>query len=76
MEATSNPAQVFERHFSPRELAELWHLSADHIRALFLREPGVLITGSRKYRTMRIPESVAVRVHARSNSVSPAKPIR
>lgn len=67
---------AFERHFSPEELAEVWGLSGDTIRRIFENEPGVLVhersrkRHSRRYRTLRIPESVALRVHRRlSNSV-------
>jgi len=62
---------VSERHYTPDELGELWALSADTIRRLFEREPGVLVIehqrprGTRRYRTLRIPESVAMRVHRR-----------
>ena len=70
-------APAFERHFSPDELAELWGLSADTIRRLFEREPGVLVidhtrqNGKRRYRSLRIPESVAQRVHRRmTNSLA------
>jgi hypothetical protein len=67
-EMGSGPA--FERHFSPDELAELWGLSGDTIRRLFETEPGVMVierdnARARRYRTMRIPESVALRVHRR-----------
>ena len=60
-----------ERHYSPAELADLWGLSSDTIRRLFEREPGVLAIGDRnprrkrRYVTLRIPESVAARVHRR-----------
>jgi hypothetical protein len=59
-----------ERHFSVEELAELWKMSDDFVRRLFLREPGVVVfhnarPGKRVYRTLRIPESVALRVHRR-----------
>ena len=60
-----------ERHFEPAELGALWHLSADTVRRLFENEPGVLVIDrggkhrSRRYRTLRIPESVAQRVHRR-----------
>lgn len=67
---------AFERHFSPEELGEVWGLSADTIRRMFENEPGVLMHErsrkhrSRRYRTLRIPESVALRVHRRlSNPV-------
>ena len=64
-------APALERHFSPDELGTIWGLSADTIRRLFEREPGVLgiehlkAKGRRRYRTFRIPESVALRVHRR-----------
>jgi len=60
-----------ERHFAPDELAELWGVSVDSIRRLFRDEPGVLKMGDkspkhkRQYLTLRIPESVAERVHTR-----------
>lgn len=61
------------RHFSVKELAEAWNLSADTVRALFDGEPGVMVIdpvngrkfSKRRYRTLRIPEAVAARVHAR-----------
>jgi hypothetical protein len=62
---------VVERHYTPEELGGIWSLSADTIRRLFDREPGVLViersnlSGRRRYRTLRIPESVAARVHRR-----------
>jgi hypothetical protein len=60
----------FEQHFTPEQLGEWWGLSADSIRRLFEHESGVLIVQragkkSRGYRTLRIPESVALRVHRR-----------
>jgi hypothetical protein len=61
----------FEQHFSPEQLGEEWGLSADTMRRLFQNEPGVLViarAGGKKYsryRTMRIPESVALRVYRR-----------
>jgi hypothetical protein len=72
--------RMCERHYSPAELGELWNLSADTIRRTFENEPGVLVfenperASSRRFRTLRIPESVARRVHARlSNCRSPGK---
>lgn len=61
---------AFEQHFSVEELAELWKISDDFVRRLFLKEPGVVVfwrqrPGRRVYRTLRIPESVALRVHRR-----------
>jgi hypothetical protein len=63
--------EVVEKHFTPDELAELWGVSVDSIRRLFRDESGVLKMGDknpkhkRQYLTLRIPESVAERVHTR-----------
>jgi hypothetical protein len=64
-----------ERHYSPAELGEAWGLSADTIRLLFEQEPDVLIFGDakgtrskRRYRTIKIPESVVIRVKKRLGS--------
>ena len=60
-----------ERHYSVGELAKLWSLSEKTIRRMFENEPGVLQWGSqetrfkRGYTTLRIPESVMLRVHRR-----------
>jgi hypothetical protein len=67
-------AAALERHYSPEELATTWSISADTVRRLFEEEPGVLVIekakqGSRRYRTLRIPESVAIRVHRRMTNV-------
>jgi hypothetical protein len=62
---------MYERHYTPAELSELWNLSQDTVRRMFEREPDVLIFESiekdseRRRRTMRIPESVAERVYRR-----------
>jgi hypothetical protein len=59
-----------ERHFSVAQIAERWALSEDTVRRLFENEPGVLVIEPprrrytrRRYRTLRIPESVVERVH-------------
>ena len=58
-----------EKHYSVSELAQTWRLSEKTIRRMFEDEPGVIIWGmnegrfKRRYRTLRIPESVVVRVH-------------
>ena len=65
---------VMERHYSVDELSSLWNFAADTVRRLFEREPGVLVIerarsrNARRYRTLRIPESVAERVHRRLNN--------
>ena len=65
---------TFERHYSVDELSDLWGMSDDFVRRLFLHEPGVVVffkyrTGKRTYRILRIPESVAERVHRRMRKV-------
>lgn len=58
-----------EKHYSVAELAKLWKLSERTIRRMFENEPGVLCWGSserrfkRGYKTLRIPETVMLRVH-------------
>lgn len=61
-----------EKHYTPSELASVWHLSPATIRKLVRNEPGVLkleglgtTHGKRSYTTFSIPESVALRVHER-----------
>jgi hypothetical protein len=66
---------AFEKHFTPNELADLWGLSSPKIRQMFENEPNVVRIGEpsrrtgrnlkRRYYTMRIPASVAERVHKR-----------
>jgi hypothetical protein len=72
---STSPAQqqdssAFEKHFSVAEVAAMWNISIDSVRRIFEREPGVLVVGGaqkrgrkRRYRTLRIPESVVARVH-------------
>ena len=60
-----------ERHYSVKEVAQMWGLSPAAIRRLFCDEPGVLRFGKEKsghrrdYVTLRIPSSVAERVYRR-----------
>ncbi len=66
-----------ERHYSPKQLTH-WGLSEATIRRLFEHEPGVMRLGEpsrrigrklkRSYYTIRIPETVALRVHRRLTS--------
>jgi hypothetical protein len=76
LELVGGSTPVLERHYSVLELASAWNLSSDTIRRLFENEPGVLaIEGEarkfsrRRYVTLRIPESVALRVHRRRSKV-------
>jgi hypothetical protein len=62
---------VDEKHFSPADLAKAWGVNVETIRNVFREEPGVVKIGERapghkrSYLTLRIPQSVAVRVHKR-----------
>jgi hypothetical protein len=62
---------ALEQHYTPVQIAARWGCSDDCIRDLFIDEPGVLkITRpetlhKRRYVSLRIPESVVVRVGAR-----------
>lgn len=59
-----------EPHYTPGELAELWHISDDTVRAIFENEPGIIrivrpeTRTKRGHNSMRIPESVARRKYA------------
>ncbi len=69
-ETQQGSSATFEPHFSVDELAELWGMSTNFVRRLFINEPGVVVfhharPGRRVYRTLRIPDSVARRVHRR-----------
>lgn len=71
IQVTPLDGPAFERHFRPTELAKMWGLSVDIIRRLFEGEQGVIRIGhseqlyKRKYVSLSIPESVAMRVHRR-----------
>ena len=69
-----------ERHFTPTQLAALWGMSPSKVRELFSQEEGVIRFGEpsrregkklvRSYYSMRIPESVAGRVHDSLTSIA------
>ena len=64
------PSPITEVTYTTAQLAAMWQLSVDTIRSLFEREPGVMLLqrprrGVRRYRTLRIPASVAERVFRR-----------
>lgn len=62
------PAMILDEHiFTVAEVAERLQVKDDTVRRLFLHEAGVIVIcfprrGRRVYRTIRIPESVLVRV--------------
>jgi hypothetical protein len=68
---SSGGIQEAERHFTPKELADSWGLDQSTVRRMFRDEEGVLRLphlgrrGKRDYVTLRIPASVAARVHER-----------
>ena len=68
---TSTFVRFDEEHKTPAEIAALWGLDVKTIRNLFRKEEGVLMygrkggRGRRGYSTIRIPVSVAERVHRR-----------
>ena len=72
------PTQAaMEQHYTAADIARQWGLSVDTVRRLFEHEPGVLIVeptrgrfSRRRYRTLRIPESIAERVHRRLSVVN------
>ena len=60
-----------ERHYTINELAAMWSLSGEFVRQLFQHEPGVTEwvrqqPGRRRYRVLRVPQSVAERVYRRA----------
>lgn len=60
--------QAIEPHYTPAQLAELWQVHPETIRRIFKDESGVLKIvnphrGRREKITLRIPASVAERVH-------------
>jgi hypothetical protein len=64
---------ALERHYSVAEIAKMWNLSQDKVRDMFRDEPGVLRSQlraplrarKRQNITLRIPESVMLRVYDR-----------
>jgi hypothetical protein len=64
-----------DKHYTPAGLGKDWHVSPNTIRRIFQDEPGVLKitagllpgrnTRKRRMVQLRIPERVAIRVHAR-----------
>jgi hypothetical protein len=64
-------AEVTERHYTATEIAQQWGISVDLARDTFRGEPGVLrfnrpgTRTKRSYSTIRVPESVMIRVHRR-----------
>ncbi len=69
----SSPSSVvcpFEKHYTPDQLAELWHVAANTVRRWCEESGGVLKIDrperlhKRGYKSLRIPESTATRIYA------------
>jgi hypothetical protein len=60
---------ALEKHYTVKQVAQLWAWSDDTVRRVFRREVGVIAIrhperrGKRPYSRLSIPESVLVRVH-------------
>jgi hypothetical protein len=74
----NNPAQksiATEKHYSPREVADIYNVSVDTVIRWFRDVPGVIVVGNRetlykrKKQTMRIPESVLHWFHEQHRAV-------
>lgn len=67
---------LFEKHYTPQQIASLWGRSSRFVRELFMDEPGVQKVErpekmyKRRYCTIRIPESVMIRVGLRLQNSS------
>ena len=71
MEAKERHEPFEERHFTVPELATMWHLSREFVRQVVQHEPGVTEwvrqqPGRRRYRVLRVPQSVAERLDNRA----------
>jgi hypothetical protein len=60
---------AMEKHYTVGEIADRWHVDYSTARSMFEHEPGVLRFGpgerrnKRSHISLRVPESVMVRVH-------------
>ncbi len=69
VQSVTQESLALERHYTVLEIAEMWSLSEKTVRRMFEQEEGVLQCRSpetrrkRGYITLRIPESVMLRVH-------------
>jgi hypothetical protein len=64
-----------EKHYTPEEVGELWHLSANKIRQLFENEPDVIkdekpeTRNRRGHCSLRISETAMRRVYIRLTKI-------
>jgi hypothetical protein len=71
MTASENPNPFEERHYTIAELAEMWKFSTEFVRQIVSGEPGVTEwvrqqPGRRRYRVIRVPQSVVERLYRRA----------
>lgn len=71
MQATEQREPFEERHFTVPQLADMWNLSREFVRQVVQGEPGVTEwvrqqPGRRRYRVLRVPQSVAERLYNRA----------
>jgi predicted transcriptional regulator len=62
---------LLEKHYTVAELARCWGFAESTVRKMFRNEPGVLVVAhpeklrKRPYTSIRIPQTVAIRVYER-----------
>ena len=71
MNGSDNVPRIEERHYTINELAAMWNFSVEFVRQLVQHEPGVTEwvrqrPGRRRYRVIRVPQSVAERLYRRA----------
>jgi hypothetical protein len=66
---TTNPPNAMEKHYTLKQIAEEWQISVRVARRIFRDVPGVAdltihrSLTTRSYQVLRVPASVAARVH-------------
>jgi hypothetical protein len=68
MNGSEQSSPFEERHFTIRELSRMWRFSEEFVRQIVKDEPGVTEwvrqqPGRRRYRVLRVPQSVAERLY-------------
>lgn len=71
MDGSEQSSPFEERHFTIRELSRMWRFSEEFVRQIVKDEPGVTEwvrqqPGRRRYRVLRVPQSVAERLYNRA----------
>jgi hypothetical protein len=71
MDRSENANPFEERHFTVHELSKMWQFSEEFVRQIVRGEPGVTEwvrqqPGKRRYRVLRVPQSVVERLYRRA----------